>query len=58
MENKPQLNHYIRIHDSYSKHYYDEASMKYREQFLYTPLFNAIDLNNKEIADLACGVGV
>ena len=58
MNNNPQLNHYIKIHDSYSEHYYDETSKKYREQVFIPLLFNAIDLNNKEIADLACGIGV
>jgi 2-polyprenyl-3-methyl-5-hydroxy-6-metoxy-1,4-benzoquinol methylase len=58
MDDNPQLNHYIKIHDSYSEHYYDETSKKYREQVCYPLLFNAIDLNNKEIADLACEIGV
>ena len=58
MDENIQASHYSRIHDEYGAHYYDEASTKYREEFIYSRLFHDIDLNNKEVADLACGVGV
>jgi hypothetical protein len=53
----PQKAHYERIHDLYSAHYYDESSMKYREEFIYDPLFQGVDLNDKDVLELASGNG-
>ncbi|MGI4851433.1 MAG: class I SAM-dependent methyltransferase [Janthinobacterium lividum] len=52
-----QKDHYELIHDEYLAHYYDPTSMEYRHKFLYKYLFKDIDLNNKKVADLACGSG-
>ncbi len=52
-----QRAHYERIHDAYEAHYYDEASMRYRREFMYDTLFAGIDLSGKLVADLACGSG-
>jgi SAM-dependent methyltransferase len=57
MSENIQKQHYETIHDSYVEHYYDPTSMNYRNQFMYKYLFEGIDLNNKKIADLACGSG-
>lgn len=52
-----QQRHYDAIHDAYEAHYYDAASMSYRERFIYRPMFRGIDLDGKEVADLASGSG-
>jgi SAM-dependent methyltransferase len=57
MDSSRQKQHYTAIHDDYEAHYYDAPSMKYRSYFIYDWLFDGIDLNNKRIADLACGSG-
>ncbi|MDR2416625.1 MAG: class I SAM-dependent methyltransferase [Holosporales bacterium] len=56
-QNNPQKAHFERVHDLYSAHYYDVLSMRYREEFVYGPLFQGIDLNNKDVLDLASGGG-
>ena len=53
-----QKAHYERIHDLYSSHYYDADSMAYRHLFIYQYLFAGLDLNGKEVADLASGAGM
>lgn len=57
MNENVQKIHYETIHDDYVKHYYDSTSMSYREKFLYNYLFKGINLNDKQVADLACGSG-
>ena len=57
MEDNPQKAHYETIHNDYTQHYYDDTSMQYRFKFIYNRLFNNIDLNNKSVADIACGNG-
>jgi ubiquinone/menaquinone biosynthesis C-methylase UbiE len=52
-----QQHHYETIHDDYERHYYDAASMKFRNRFVYDVLFHGMDLNNKTVADLAAGSG-
>lgn len=52
----PQKTHYEAIHDAYQE-YYDAGSMAYRERFIYGPLLDGLDLNDKDVADLACGAG-
>jgi SAM-dependent methyltransferase len=52
----PQKSHYESLHDAYQE-YYDPESMAYREQFIYGPLFDGVDLNGCDVADLACGSG-
>lgn len=52
-----QKAHYESIHDVYEAHYYDATSMAYREEFIYDPMLRGLDLNDKTVADLACGSG-
>lgn len=49
--------HYERIHDDYEAHYYDDTSMRFRERFIFDVLFRDLDLNGKDVADLAAGSG-
>ncbi len=46
-----------RIHDAYASHYYDRDSMEFRRRFIHGPLWDGLDLDGKEVADLACGSG-
>jgi SAM-dependent methyltransferase len=52
-----QQQHFETIHDAYVSHYYDAASMAYREEFILGPLLEGIDLNHKTVAEIACGSG-
>lgn len=52
----PQKQHYESIHDAY-REYYDAESMRYRERFMYGPLLDDLDLDDKDVADLCCGSG-
>lgn len=52
----PQKQHYESMHDAYQE-YYDAESMRYRERFIYGPLVEGLDLNDKDVADLCCGAG-
>ena len=45
------------LHSKYQAHYFDESSMRYRERFIYGPLFAGLDLNDSLVADLACAGG-
>jgi len=53
-----QAEHYARIHEDYAAHYYDAQSIAYRERFVLDPLFRGLDLNDRVVADLACGSGL
>ncbi|UZP65853.1 class I SAM-dependent methyltransferase [Desulfovibrio mangrovi] len=53
----PQKAHYEKVHDAYEKHYYDNSSLQYRREFIYTPLFKGFDLSGARLADFACGSG-
>lgn len=52
-----QKTHFEKLHDQYNAHYFDKTSMEFRDNFIYKQLFKNLDLNNKLIADLACGNG-
>ena len=52
-----QKDHYERILTAYDSHYYDKWSIRYRDEFIFGPMWDRFDLNNKFIADLACGSG-
>jgi ubiquinone/menaquinone biosynthesis C-methylase UbiE len=52
-----QREHYEAIHEQYEEHAYDDASMEYRRRFIFSHLFDGLDLNGKRVADLACGSG-
>jgi SAM-dependent methyltransferase len=52
-----QRDHYERILTAYDAHYYDAWSMRYRDEFIYRPMWGDLDLDGKIVADLACGSG-
>jgi ubiquinone/menaquinone biosynthesis C-methylase UbiE len=52
-----QKAHYEHIHDEYEAHYYDACSLRYREQFILAPLLSGIDLNDRDVIDVASGSG-
>ncbi len=52
-----QKAHYETIHDRYEAHYYDAESMSFRERFVYEFLFQGLDLNAKDVVDVAAGSG-
>jgi SAM-dependent methyltransferase len=56
-ESVKQKQHYETILAQYDLHYFDKWSTKYREEFIYEPLFRGLDFAGKRIADLACGSG-
>lgn len=53
-----QAEHYDTILGDYEQHYFDEPSMEYRRQFIYPVLFDKLDLNGKNVVDLACASGL
>ncbi len=56
-ESLKQKFHYETIHDGYEAHYFDADSMAFREEFIYRVMFDGLDLNNKEVVEIACGSG-
>ncbi len=52
-----QKTHYEAIHEDYEAHYFDRESMLFRERFVYNFLFAGLDLNGKDVADIAAGSG-
>jgi SAM-dependent methyltransferase len=52
-----QADHYDRILTDYDRHYYDEQSQAYREEFILSPLLEGCDLTGYRVADLASGSG-
>ena len=52
-----QKTHYETIHEQYEAHYFDAESMSFREQFVYDRMFAGLDLNGKDVVDLAAGSG-
>jgi SAM-dependent methyltransferase len=52
-----QQRHYEEIHDAYEAHYYDPPSLRYRERFILGPLLDGVDLNDRDVLDLASGSG-
>ena len=57
MESNPQKAHYEFIHDSYNAHYFDSWSMRFREEFIYFPLFQGLQHSAIRVADIASGSG-
>src|SRR5215813_356269 len=49
--------HYEHIHDDYEAHYYDKPSLRYRQRFIFDPLLRDVDLNDRDVLDLAAGSG-
>ena len=52
-----QQAHYERRISTYERHHFDRWSTRYRERFIYRPMWGDIDFNGKEVAELACGSG-
>ncbi len=52
-----QREHFNAIHDKYEDHYYDAESIKYRERFIYGPIFHSIIQPNIKILEVGCGSG-
>ena len=52
-----QKQHYEHIHDEDEAHYYDRSSLRYRDHFIFRPLLEDLDLNDREVLDLASGSG-
>lgn len=52
-----QAEHYDHILDDYERHYYDAASLAYRDRYIYRTIFDGVDLNGKNVIELACGSG-
>ena len=57
IDSQRQKQHYETIHDEYEAHYYDETSLRYRDQFIFAPLLDGIDLHDKDLLDVAAGSG-
>jgi SAM-dependent methyltransferase len=51
-----QKDHYETIHDIYSDHYYDAASMEYRDRFVHERLMNGCR-PGQHMVELMCGDG-
>ena len=57
MSSVRQAAHYDRIVSDYDKHYFDDYSVAYRDEFILDPLVGELDLSKMRVADLACGSG-
>lgn len=53
-----QADHYNRIIEAYDEGYFDEFSVKYREMFIYGPLFHGLDFSDKTLLEIGCGSGL
>jgi len=49
--------HYDRIAAKYEQHYGDECSQRYRQRFIYEPMFEGINLKGARVLDAMCGSG-
>ena len=54
---KRQREHYDSLIGDYEKHYDDEWSKLYRDEFMYEPLFREVDLNAARVLEAMCGSG-
>jgi SAM-dependent methyltransferase len=52
-----QQEHYDLIAPEYEAHYSDAASLEYRRRFIYEPMFDGLDLSEKNVLDAMCGSG-
>jgi ubiquinone/menaquinone biosynthesis C-methylase UbiE len=52
-----QKEHYDKIADSYTAHYSDKWSKRYRDEFIHEPMFRHISLEGKKVLDTMCGAG-
>ena len=53
-----QISHYNRIIESYDETYFDDLSVRYREEFFFKPLFSSISLAGKSLLEIGCGSGL
>ena len=49
--------HYNAIGSVYEFHYGDSSSQRYREKFIYTPMFEGIELSGLNVLEAMCGSG-
>jgi SAM-dependent methyltransferase len=56
-ESLRQKTHYEQIHDAYEAHYYDGTALRYRDEFILSPLLAGVDLNDRDLLDVASGSG-
>ena len=40
------------MHHAYEAHYYDATSMAYREEFIFAPMLEGLDLNDRAVGDV------
>ena len=52
-----QKDHYEIIAEEYEAHYSDSCSLAYREQFIYAPMLQGINLEGLRVLDAMCGSG-
>jgi SAM-dependent methyltransferase len=52
-----QKQHYEAIHDAYEAHYFDATALAYRNDFILAKLLAGLNLNDRDVADLASGSG-
>lgn len=52
-----QKQHFENLASEYESHYFDKWSLAYRKEFIYPALWGNLDLNGKDVAELACGSG-
>ena len=52
-----QAKHFDKLIDNYERHHNDKTSIRYRNEFIYDPLFAGLELSGKEILDAMCGTG-
>src|SRR5437667_2826986 len=49
--------HYNAIGSAYESHYGDSSSQRYREKFIYTPMFEGLELSGLNVLEAMCGSG-
>ena len=54
---KLQQDHYERIAAEYDIHYNDAYSRKYMREFVFKPMFDGIELENRNVLEAMCGGG-
>lgn len=52
-----QQEHYDKIADRYEAHYSDPCSLRYRQRFIYQPMFDGLNLSGMKVLDAMCGSG-
>lgn len=52
-----QRQHYDRIARDYEAHYGDPCSQRYRDRFIYGPMFDGVELGGRRVLEAMCGSG-